>query len=214
MKSEVRILTKDGTKNNAFPNCFPDGKQLVFRSGRSGHRNLYIMDAEQGEEGGIQGPWQALTQGPWIDTMPSWSPDGEWIAFSSNRDDPQQGGYFNIYLVHPDGTGLHKVPGISKEKINHVCFSPDSKSLLFTANLSGVSTEPISLPNQFQPYGELFVSRLDGSEVQRLTFNAYEDGTPAWGQIFTHIYLIASSLCIYLCMNLVTQDHENLTQDF
>ena len=85
-------------------------------------------------------------------------------------------------MVHPDGIGMHKVPGISKEKINHVCFSPDSKSLLFTANLSGVSTEPISLPNQFQPYGELFVSRLDGSEVQRLTFNAYEDGTPAWGQ--------------------------------
>lgn len=178
VKSEVRILTKDGTKNNAFPHSSPDGKQLVFRSGRSGHKNLYIMDAEQGEEGGIR----ALTQGPWIDTMPSWSPDGEWIAFSSNRDDSQQGGYFSIYMVHPDGTGLHKVPGISKERINHVCFSPDSKSLLFTANLGGVSAEPISLPNQFQPYGELFISRLDGSEVQRLTFNAYEDGTPAWGQ--------------------------------
>lgn len=178
VKSEVRILTKDGTKNNAFPSSSPDGKQLVFRSGRSGHKNLYIMDAEKGEEGGIY----ALTEGPWIDTMPSWSPDGEWIAFSSNRDDPEQGGYFSIYLVHPDGTGLHKVPGISKERINHVCFSPDSKSLLFTANLSGVSAEPISLPNQFQPYGELFISRLDGSEVQRLTFNAYEDGTPAWAQ--------------------------------
>ncbi|GLJ17704.1 hypothetical protein SUGI_0308930 [Cryptomeria japonica] len=176
VKSEVRVLTKEGTTNNAFSFSSPDGKQLVFRSGRSGHKNLYIMDAEEGEEGWIR----PLTQGPWLDTMPCWSPDGQWIAFSSNRHDPLQEVYFSIYLVHPDGTGLHRVPGCEKERINHVFFSPDSKSLLFTANFCGVSTEPVSLPNQFQPYGELFVSALDGSHLQRLTFNAYEDGTPVW----------------------------------
>ena len=45
VKSEVRILTKDGTKNNAFPNYSLDGKQLFFRSVCSRHKNLYIMDA-------------------------------------------------------------------------------------------------------------------------------------------------------------------------
>eukprot|EP01018_Ginkgo_biloba_P024140 Gb_15674 [translate_table: standard] len=177
---QVRILTKEGTDNNAFPSSSPDGKQLVFRSGRSGHKNLYIMDAERGEEGGIR----ALTEGAWIDTMPSWSPDGEWIAFSSNRHhDPSSNAHFSLYLIRPDGTGLHRVGGgqhSTKERINHVCFSPDSKSVMFGGNLSGVSAEPISVPNQFQPFGELYVCRIDGSEMHRLTFNAYEDGTPAW----------------------------------
>ncbi|KAG9452220.1 hypothetical protein H6P81_005124 [Aristolochia fimbriata] len=178
--SEVKILTEDGTGNNAFPSCSPDGKSVVFRSGRSGHKNLYIVDAVDGE---AKGAARRLTEGPWVDTMPSWSPDGELIAFSSNRhkDDPEA---YSVYLVRPDGTGLRRVAlgGAESEgeRANHVCFSPDSRWLLFTANLGGVTAEPISLPNQFQPYGELFVSRLDGGELRRLTWNAYEDGTPAW----------------------------------
>ena len=31
-----------------------------------------------------------------------------------------------------------------------------------------------------QPYGEIFVMRADGSDVQQLTDNQWEEGTPAW----------------------------------
>lgn len=181
--AEVKILTREGSGNNAFPSCSPDGRSLVFRSGRTGHKNLYVVDAVNGEfNGGIR----QLTEGPWIDTMPSWSPDGKFIAFSSNRHDPDNVEAFSVYLVRPDGTEVRRVhvaggsADLDRERINHVCFSPDSSWLLFTANLGSVSAEPVSMPNQFQPYGELFVARLDGSGVQRLTWNAYEDGTPAW----------------------------------
>lgn len=85
--SSSKYLTKKGTGNNAFPSPSPDGKYVVFRSGRSGHNNLYIMDAVDGEEKYLR----QLTEGPWTDTMPHWSPDNEWIAFSSNR-------------LHPTGT--------------------------------------------------------------------------------------------------------------
>ncbi|GFY85403.1 pyruvate decarboxylase-2 [Actinidia rufa] len=46
-------LTKGG-KNNSFPLPSPNGKWVVFRSGRLGHKNLYIMDALDGEEGNTQ----------------------------------------------------------------------------------------------------------------------------------------------------------------
>lgn len=180
---DVKILTKESTGNNGFPACSPDGKSVVFRSGRSGHKNLYIMDAVIGEFDG--GYIRQLTNGACIDTMPSWSPDGELIVFSSNRHDPSNPVTFGIYIIRADGSGLRRVhvegsSDVDMERINHVCFSPNGEWLLFTANMGGVTAEPVSLPNQFQPYGELFVVRLDGSGVRRLTLNGYENGTPAW----------------------------------
>lgn len=176
-----RTLTSENTSNNAFPSPSPDGKYVVFRSGRSGYKNLYIMDAVVGEAAGL---WR-LTEGEWTDTMCSWSPDGQWIAFSSDRDNPGKGS-FALYLIHPNGTGLHKVFKDIKTagRVNHASFSPNSKTLLFTSDFAGVSAEPISVPHQFQPYGEIFVASLDGTHVERLTHNAYEDGTPSWGKAF------------------------------
>jgi hypothetical protein len=31
-----------------------------------------------------------------------------------------------------------------------------------------------------QPYGELFVMRYDGTHIEQITDNQWEDGTPAW----------------------------------
>ncbi|XP_020212488.1 uncharacterized protein LOC109797018 [Cajanus cajan] len=173
--NSVKRLTLDG-KNNAFPSPSPDGKWIVFRSGRSGHKNLYIMDAVGGERKGLR----RLTEGPWTDTMCNWSPDGEWIAFASDRHDPGSGS-FELYLIRPDGSGLRKlVESGSGGRANHPYFSPDGKRLTFTSDYAGISAEPISNPHHYQPYGEIFSVRLDGSDIKRLTHNSYEDGTPAW----------------------------------
>ncbi|XP_057973238.1 uncharacterized protein LOC131161473 [Malania oleifera] len=169
-----------GGQNNAFPSPSPDGKWVAFRSGRSGHKNLYIMDAVHGERGGIH----QLTEGPWTDTMCNWSPDGEWIAFATDRENPGTGS-FELYAIHPNGTGLKKVvqSGLGG-RTNHPCFSPDGKSIVFTSDYAGVSAEPISNPHHYQPYGEIFTVKFDGSDIRRLTHNSYEDGTPAWGPTF------------------------------
>ncbi|KAG6409996.1 hypothetical protein SASPL_128040 [Salvia splendens] len=178
--ADIKILTEEGTGNNAFPSCSPDGKSVVFRSGRDGHKNLYIIDAGAGESAGIR----RLTDGAWIDTMPSWSPDGETIAFSSNRHRPDDPSVFGIYIARADGSEVRRVEVAGfeeeRERLNHVCFSADMEWLLFTANLGGVTAETVALPNQFQPYGDLYVVRLDGSGLQRLTCNAYENGVPTW----------------------------------
>lgn len=168
-------LTLDG-KNNAFPSPSPDGKWIVFRSGRSGHKNLYIMDAVNGERNGLQ----RLTEGPWTDTMCSWSPNGDWIAFASDRHNPGSGS-FELYLIHPNGTGLRKlIQSGSGGRTNHPYFSPDGERIVFTSDYAGISAEPISNPHHYQPYGEIHTIKLDGSDIRRLTHNSYEDGTPAW----------------------------------
>lgn len=173
---KFKKLTTNG-ENNAFPFPSPDGKWVVFRSGRSGYKNLYIMDAVDGERGGLH----RLTEGPWSDTMCSWSPVGDWIAFASDRENPGSGS-FELYLIHPNRTGLRKLfQSGSGGRANHPTFSPDGKSIVFTSDYAGISAEPISNPHHYQPYGEIFTMKLDGSDLKRLTHNSFEDGTPAWG---------------------------------
>lgn len=184
---EVKFLTLDNTGNNAFPSCSPDGKSVVFRSGRSGYKNLYILDAVNGESEGGEGI-RRLTEGPWIDTMPCWSPKGDLIGFSSNRHDPSNDAAFGAYVVRPDGSGLRRIEiagpegseEAARERVNHVSFNKDGDWLVFTANLCGITAEPVAMPNQFQPYGDLYVVKLDGTGLRRLTWNGYEDGTPTW----------------------------------
>lgn len=185
-----------GGENNAFPAPSPDGKWIVFRSGRSGYKNLYIMDAEEGERGGIR----RLTEGPWSDTMCNWSPDGEWIAFASDRENPGSGS-FELFMIHPNGTGLHKViqSGLGG-RANHPWFSPDGKSIVFTSDYAGVSAEPISNPHHYQPYGEIFIAKVDGSDIRRLTHNSYEDGTPTWGRMFLRPVDVAQTTNEPMCV--------------
>ncbi|XP_023645775.1 uncharacterized protein LOC111832607 [Capsella rubella] len=171
----VKKLTTSG-QNNAFPWPSPDGKRIVFRSARSGTKNLYIMDLEKGESDGLF----RLTSGNWNDTIATWSPDGNWIVFASNREFPGTL-LMNLYVIHPDGTGLRKLAqnltgGVSM----HPMFSPDSKRIVFTSIYAGISAEPIATPHFNVPSSEIFMVNLDGSGLTRLTHNSLEDGPPMW----------------------------------
>ncbi len=167
--SEARTLTGE-PGNDGFPSFAPDGRRLVFRSGRGGSKNLYIMDADGADV-------RRLTEGRWTDTMCDWSPAGDMIAFASDRD-----GDFEVWLIRPDGTGLRKLVG-GGGRNNHPHFSPDGRWVVFTSQRAGYSAEEISLPSQPQPYGDLFAVRIDGTGLMRLTHNGFEEGTPAWGPV-------------------------------
>jgi Tol biopolymer transport system component len=165
--SDFRPLTI-AAGNDGFPAFSPDARQVVFRSGRDGPKNLYIMDSDGRNV-------RRLTNGPWTDTMTDWSPKGDWIVFASDRS-----GDFEVWLIRPDGTDLHKlVAGGGRN--NHPHFSRDGQWVVFTSKRAGFSAEEIALPDQPQPYGDLFAVRLDGTHLVRLTHNGFEEGTPAWG---------------------------------
>ena len=68
---------------------------------------------------------------PAYDGWPTWSPDGRWLIFTSNRD--QQPNVGQIYAIRPDGTDLKRLTdGLSKAQPT---LSADGKRLFFYENV-------------------------------------------------------------------------------
>ena len=153
-----------GANNNGFPSMSPDGTRFVYRSFGPEGEGLRIMNLETKAI-------TTLTDG--YDNFPLWSPRGDLIMFSR-----QAQGDYEIYTIKPDGSGLKRLT-FSKGNDAHQAWSPDGESIVWASSRMGFKDEAM-YTDAPQPYGELFVMHADGTSVQQLTDNQWEDGTPAW----------------------------------
>jgi len=161
--SEFRELTT-GPNNNSFPSMAPDGKRIVYRSFGPEGDGLHVMNLETKAV-------TTLTRG--YDNFPLWSPRGDLIMFSRQAD-----GNYEIYTIKPDGTGVKRLTN-ARGNDAHQGWSPDGEHIVFASSRMGFKDE-MTYTDAPQPYGELFVMRYDGSHIEQLTDNQWEEGTPAW----------------------------------
>jgi len=70
----VQLTSMRGAPGTGYPHWSPNGERLVFHS----NRDVYVIPASGGKA-------QNLTSHPASDSFPSFSRDGKWIYFSSNR---------------------------------------------------------------------------------------------------------------------------------
>ena len=157
-KAERRLTKGESPEYDA---CWsPDGKRLAIAFDKTvpnqGDIEVYSIGADgEGLQPVATSPGK-LTHEEW----PAWSPDGEWIAFSSTREDNQE-----IHICRPDGKDLKRLtsdPAIDA----HPCWSPDSKRIVFATSRWGGT--------------ELAVMNSDGSGLARLTETRGLDDYPAW----------------------------------
>jgi Tol biopolymer transport system component len=134
---EVRRLTSNTDPpcdREYFPHWSPDGTQLVYwraqhADGQATETAVYVINADGSGE-------QRLTERGMFAGDPDWSPDGEWIVFSTF---PLNEFNFvatvsNLYRIHPDGTELEQLTAFNSEEkratIPH--YSPDGDWIVFT----------------------------------------------------------------------------------
>ncbi len=158
-----RQLTS-GANNNGFPSPSPDGKRFVYRTVGPDGQGLRIMNIEDNSI-------STLTTA--YDNFPLWSPRGDVIIFTRKHE-----GDFEIFSMRPDGSDLRRLTN-SPGNDGHCAWSPDGEWIVFSSSRMGFKDEA-PYTDSPQPYGELFVMRYDGTQVQQLTDNQWEDATAAW----------------------------------
>ena len=97
--------------------------RIVFSSFRDGNPEIYVMDADGGNQ-------ENLTNHPAYDTQPDWSPDGRKIAFVSRRDG---GGASQIHVMDADGKNVIRLTDGPGQK-NDPDWSPDGQKIAFAVD--------------------------------------------------------------------------------
>ena len=168
--------------------------RIVFSSTRHGHTEIYVMDADGGNQ-------ERLTNNTADDDYPTWSPDRTKIAFVSDRNR----GLLQIYVM--DAHGKHAIrltDGLWKK--GDLDWSPDGRKIAFTSwngQKPNVSVMDADGNNAFKltdgqdpswsPYGrriafvtgrdlkdQVCVIGVDGNGLKRVTRDIAVKGTPAW----------------------------------
>lgn len=139
------------------------GDVLLFSSSRASSAeryapgDLWVMDLER---------WwfHRLTESPRGDMMPRWSPDGERIAFMSNRDGRQ----VDVYLIDTDGTDLLN---LSDHPDNNTApaWSPDSRRVMFSLERWGPDYS-----------AHIHIVGTDGSDLHSISEGQLGYMYPAW----------------------------------
>jgi Tol biopolymer transport system component len=81
------------TRQYWSPTWSPDSKRLAFLSSDG-------LDVANRDGSHLRLLSRIGSGTPYGGARPAWSPDGKWIAFAGG----------SLYLVHPDGSGLHRLP--------------------------------------------------------------------------------------------------------
>ena len=131
-----------------------DQGRIAFHSVCDGSADIFVMKADGSE---VVNVTRSLDIG---EGSPSWSPDGQWIAFNRGPFPPVLGRE-EIYVIKADGTELRRLTRNEVSDMNP-SWSPDGQWIAFASS------------------GEIYKMRADGSEMTRLTSTELQGWDPSW----------------------------------
>ena len=133
----------------------PRVRKITFVSKRDGNNEIYVMDANG------RNP-RRLTNNAAADRTPAWSPNGQRIAFTSDRDGK---GLIEVYIMDADGNNPRKLTDLIGINTNP-SWSPGGSKIVFQSSRDRNS--------------EIYILDLDDKNTLNLTNSDDSDGMPSW----------------------------------
>lgn len=200
---ETRVFASEADDYDLAPNA----RRLVI----SIHGEIFTVPVEEGDI-------KQITDNPSRDRNVSYSPDGKWLSFTSDRSGREE-----LYVVSTDGTGeAQKLTDIDALKFGYR-WSPDSKEIAFTSSDSklrkvnvankqiveldssrygNISTPEWSPDSKWLAYSKsdssrttdiyLIASSGEDKQARKVTFDSYDERSPRFAPDGRKLFFIRS----------------------